>query len=143
MPSSSYRAVLLASALCAFASAAGAENWVEVVVDREVTLLIDADSIRWNGRQAKYWLKFRWVKPQDYRRGGVYQSHVQQQLANCDSGSVGVLQRLLYSEPSGGQLLEVERTDERNLQFSDPAPGTFAEAAFRFACQAASSKSKP
>jgi hypothetical protein len=77
------------------------------------------------------------VKPQDYKAGGVYQSHVQQQLADCERGSIAVIQRLLYSEPSGGNLLESSRFKESEAEFFDPAPGTFLEAALKYVCRPA------
>lgn len=116
---------------------ARAANWVEVVADRDVTLLIDTASVHTEGDLQKHWLKYRWTKPQDYRAGAVYQSKVQQQVANCRAGSVAVIQWLLYSEPSGGEgrLLESRRVADRDVEFSDPAPGTFGEAALKFVCQ--------
>ena len=95
------------------------------------------------GDLQKHWLKYRWTKPQDYRAGAVYQSKVQQQVANCRAGSVAVIQWLLYSEPSGGEgrLLESRRVADRDVEFSDPAPGTFGEAALKFVLPEPTSRS--
>jgi hypothetical protein len=130
------RTALLVMLLSAVPIGASAADWIEIASNRELTLLVDQQSLRQQGTRVKLWTKGRWVKPQDIlATKQVFQSQVQQQVVNCSTGSLAVLQTLRYAEPGGGDLIDSHAIEEVNAKFADPAPDSFGEAIAKFACK--------
>ena len=128
---------------CLLPQCALAAEWTEIASNRDMTLLIDSQSIRQRGTLLRVWTKAFWVKPQDVpNTKKVFQSMVQQQVVDCSKGSLGVIQWLRYSEPSGGDLIDSQSFDEAKTQLTDPAPGSFGESIVKFACERPSSTPK-
>ena len=121
---------------CLVPQCAAAADWTEIASNRDMTVLIDSQSIKQRGTLLKVWTKAFWVRPQDVpNTKHVFQSMVQQQLVDCSTGSLGVIQWLRYSAPSGGDLIDSQSFDEAKMQLTDPAPGSFGESIVKFACQ--------
>ena len=122
--------------VCAVSRQVVAADWTEIASNRDMTLLVDGQSVKSSGKLLKVWTKAYWVTPQDVpNTKKVFQSMVQQQLVDCSSGSLAIVQWLRYSEPSGGDLIDSQSYDETKTQLTDPAPGSFGESIVKFTCQ--------
>ena len=124
---------------------AGATNWVQIGSTNEVSLLIDKDSIRKNGKNVKAWAMWQYSQPQELpylNPKKYYLSQKVLEVFDCVNVKFGASQIIDYADLNGGDVVDIVSTDEHLIKSIEPAPDTIGESLLNYVCNAAKKKKK-
>lgn len=129
---------MIAILLFAATTSAVASDWVLVSAGSGVSAYVDNESIRFQGSNAKVWVKWVYEKPQKIE--GTYPDKYfvlgkELSVYKCLDRTSGTVQSVKYSSLEAGEVVESYSIAEKYWSFSEVVPDTMGETILSVVCK--------